>query len=286
MRQLLLLLLLPFLCQAQSATEVYVFDLKKSGENFSISKPINVTRQNKGYDNQPHFLPDGSLYFVMTKDGQTDVVEWDFKEGIGKELSRTLVGSEYSPTPIPGSKDFSAIRLDTTGLQLLYRYSPNEPGPKVIFKDVVVGYHEWVNKDQLLAFVLGEPSTLQLCEVKTQKCKIVDSNIGRSLHKIPGSDENLMSYISKKSENWEIRSFDPETGETKKITNTLPGSEDLSWTPDGTIFMGKENKLYKYAPGKDDNWKEVTDLSEFGLGGVTRLAINPAGNKIAVVVNE
>ena len=285
MRLLFLFLLLPLLLQAQSNTEIYVFDLKNSGEKFSISKPINVTRQNHGYDNQPHFLTDGSLYFVKTKEGQTEVVQWDFKEGVGKELTHTPGGSEYSPTPIPGSTDFSAIRLDTTGLQLLYRYS-GRIDPKVILENVVVGYHEWLDSTRLLTFVLGEPSTLQLCDVKSQNCKVVDTNIGRSIHKIPGAGNNLMSYISKKGEAWEIRSFDPSTGETKKIIETLPNSEDLTWSPDGTIFMGRGNKLYTFKPGRDKKWKQIADLSDFGLQEISRLAVAPRGDRIAIVVNQ
>ena len=284
MRHLFLLLLLPMLLQGQTDTEIYVFELNKSGEKFAISKPINVSRQNHGYDNQPHFLPDGSLYFVKTKEGQTEVIHWDFHEGVAKELTNTLGGSEYSPTPIPGSEDFSAIRLDTTGLQLLYRYSLGKDKPDVLLNNIKVGYHEWVNEDQVLTFVLGEPVTLQFCSRSSQTCKTVDSNIGRSIHKIPG--KNLMSYISKKGENWEVWSFNPSTGEVKRIVETLPDSEDLAWSPDGTIFMGSGNKLYTFKPGIDKKWKEVADLAAFGLHDISRLAISAKGDRIAIVVNE
>ena len=269
----------------QSGTEIYVFNLNKKDQDFSISKPVNVSEKHPGYDNQPHFLTDGSMYYVSERNGQTDVMR------VGRDNSRTSltateVGGEYSPTPIPGSDDFSAVRLDTTGLQLLYRYSMEKDEPEVILEDVVVGYHQWINKNELLAFVLGETTTLQHCNVNTQHCRAIDSNIGRSIHKIPGSKEGLMSYISKEGDNWEIRSYNPSTGETNKIIETLPASEDLAWSPDGTIFMGSGDKLFKYKPGSDQKWIEIADLSDFGLNGITRLAVNLKGDKIAVVVNE
>ncbi|MEM9392122.1 MAG: hypothetical protein AAGA02_16710 [Bacteroidota bacterium] len=63
----LTLALLSNLIYAQQETEVYVFDLQKSGNSYSISNPWNAKYKNPGYDNQPHFLADGkSMYYVST----------------------------------------------------------------------------------------------------------------------------------------------------------------------------------------------------------------------------
>lgn len=286
MKYIFLFLFMPVFMAGQSGNEIFVFKLEKKGQNFSISEPIRISDNNPGYDNQPHFLSDGSLYYVGNREGQTEVIQVRLDDDSRTQLTNTKIGSEYSPTPIPGSQDFSAIRLDTTGLQLLYRYSKEKEDPEVILPNTVVGYHQWVDPDKLLAFVLGEPSTLQLCNVKKQDCEVMDRNIGRSIHKIPGSKNDLMSYVSKKNESWEIRSFNPETGETEKIIEALPGSEDLAWSPDGTIFMGNGNTLYKFHPAKDETWVVVAELSKFGLEGISRLAISPRGDRVAVVVDE
>jgi len=34
------------------------------------------------------------------------------------------------------------------------------------------------------------------------------------------------------------------------------------------------------------NWVKIADFSDYGLSGITRLSINPNGDKIAIVVNE
>jgi hypothetical protein len=60
----------------------------------------------------------------------------------------------------------------------------------------------------------------------------------------------------------------------------------LAWTPDGTLIMGSGDRLYKLKPGVDKTWVEFASLKPFELTGITRLAISPLGNKIAIVVDE
>ena len=81
-------------------------------------------------------------------------------------------------------------------------------------------------------------------------------------------------------------SLDMESYEIKEIIETLPESQDYIWTPDGIILMGDGKKIYKFDPLTDTTWVELADLSLYGLGKFTRLAINPQVSKLAVVVDE
>ena len=67
---------------------------------------------------------------------------------------------------------------------------------------------------------------------------------------------------------------------------TLPQSEHMAWHPNGTMFMGKEHKLYKWTLNKDDQWILMADLSHYNLNGITRIAVSPLGDKLAVVVAQ
>ncbi len=118
-------------------------------------------------------------------------------------------------------------------------------------------------------------------DINTSKNNKVDTNIGRSLHKIPKSD--LASYISKGNKNWEIRSLNPINNKTEFIVNTLPNSEDICWTINGTILMGKDDILYKYNPKQDKNWVKITSLKKYGITNIARLATSPNGSKISIV---
>ncbi len=291
MRKILLLILctLPIILCAQTNTEIYVFDLLKSDSGYHIQNPVNVTHQNPGYDNQPHFTANGNLLFVSSRQSQTDVASVVLTNLVWTWLTATP-GSEYSPTPIPDNEAFSAINLESDGTQLLWKY-PAKGDPSVIIPDLKIGYHCWLNNETLVTFELGEPATLQVCQTTSKKCDIYATNIGRSLHKIP--NEKRISFISKANEVWQIKSLDPLSGTIEDIANTLEGSEDMCWAPDGTIFMGQGDKLYALKPGSESQWREVPfkanpiiSSKTNVLQGITRLAINPAGNKIAIVVAQ
>ena len=61
---------------------------------------------------------------------------------------------------------------------------------------------------------------------------------------------------------------------------------DFIWTVDGIMLMGDGKKIYKFDPLTDTEWVELADLSRYGLGNFTRIAINPQVSKLAVVVDE
>jgi len=271
---------------AQEAHEVYLFDFVKndSTDTYSIKNPINISNNKGVYDNQPSFLNDGmGVLFSSTRDEQTDIALYD----IGRKEKRWMtnsLGSEYSPEQTPNTKFFSAIKLDTDDTQLLWHYSFRRKKPRVLVDKLKIGYNAWLNEKIMVSFVIGEPSVLQVTNLKYKIKYPIAKNIGRSILKIPSTE--LISFISLEHDEPEIYSIDPINSEKKYIADPLEGSQDMAWTPDKTIIMGKRNKLYKLNPEEDKTWVEIASLSQFGLDGITRIAISPLGNKIAIVVEE
>ncbi len=282
MRKMLFLFLFGFgfASIAQPATEVYLFSLKNKKGRLTVSNGKNISK-NTGYDNQPAFLPDSqSLLFTSQQGDQNDVIRYYIATG-RKEVLITSAGSEYSPTPIPGQDAFSSIIQEKSGLQLLWKYNIDGKKRDLVVPDLVIGYHAWINENELVAFVLGEPNTMQLITVGG-KARIVAENIGRSLHLIPG--QNKISYLDKSGEAWIIKAMDPVSEETSKLIPAFEGSEDYTWTPDGQIIMGNGSKLYQWK--SDSEWIEFADLSSINLTGITRLDVSPDGQKLVVVVSE
>ena len=125
------------LCISQPNTEIYLFDIRKEGDQFFLSDPRNITN-NEGYDNQPSFWPDGkSLLYARTVGDQTEIARYSLANGETTIISNTLQGSEYSPTAMPDGR-ISSIRLDTTGLQRLYAYDL-EGNSEVLVPELVIG---------------------------------------------------------------------------------------------------------------------------------------------------
>jgi len=284
MRELLLFAVcfLSIACQAQPGTEVYLFDLNKTATGFELSNPINIS-VNEGYDNQPSFSKNGKyLYYTSWQsDNQTDIIQYELSSGEKKKISNSK-GSEYSPIEMPGGKSVSTIILEKDGQQLLWRYDLKRKNRTVLVPNLVIGYHTWYDKKNLYSFVLGAPPTLQHHDLKSATNTIIEKSIGRSLHKIP--NEKAISYISKASDEWRIMRYLVTSGEKSLITPTIPEAEDMCWTPSGEIIMGAKEKLFFWQAGAD--WQLIADFSNFGLEEITRLAANPTGNKLAVVVKD
>lgn len=275
------ILLFTYSVFGQSATEVFLLDIVEQDSAFTILNPINISN-NIGYDNQPSFINGGrDILFSSTRNGQTDIVRYNIRRKTKTWLTETE-GSEYSPIQIGSSQSFSTILLEKNGTQLLYKYSMKTGLGEVLIPTLKIGYHTWINRYRVISFVLGDPPSLHLSDLKARTNRIVDDSIGRSLHRIPRSD--LISYISKKKNIWEINAYDPNTGKIDFITQALGKSEDVAWTPNGTLITGEGSKIYKFSP--HSGWIETSDLSNYNLTNITRIAVSPRGDRVAIVVAE
>lgn len=277
---LLFFILISLFSFSQPNTDVFLFDLNTENGKFELSNMKNIS-DNDGYDNQPSFLDDNTILFASTRNGQTDIAKYNIKYESKIFINHTE-GSEYSPLKIPGIKAVSAIRLDKDGAQFLYNYSLNNGESEVLIENIVIGYHTWFNENILVSSVLEDGGlSLYLTNFQEQENYKFDDKIGRSLHKIPNSD--LVSFISKKTEPWKVKSLNPTNGKIKSIITTLPGSEDMCWLPNSTIIMGKNDVLYSYNSNKGTDWIEVASLKKYGITNITRLAVNSDGTKLALV---
>ncbi len=270
---------------AQTGSEIFLFDLQSKQAKLTLSNPKNITNHT-GYDNQPSFHADKPLvyYSSFNDDGRSDIKIFNYKTGATTNLTKTTE-REYSPTLTPDKKFISCIIQRDNNAQDLGKYPVEGGSSTVIIDNLIVGYHAWIDDSRLLLFVLGEPQTLRLYDTKTKTDKILAEKIGRSLHSIPG--QNAMSFVHKISDNeWIIKRFDKTTEAITDIVTTLPGREDLCWTPDGKIIMSDGSKIYWLDPAKEKKWIEITMNANEKIKGITRLAINKKGNKLAVVIAE
>ena len=271
---------------AQTGSEILLFDLSIKKDKLVLSNPKNITNH-VGYDNQPSFHADQPLIFYSSfnPDGRSDIKSYDYKRDETRSVTQTTE-REYSPTLTPDKQFVSCIIQRDDGAQNLGKYPVGGGQPTVLIDNLIVGYHAWIDQDRLLLFVLGEPQTLHLYNVKTKEDKVIAEKIGRSLHKIP--NQNAMSFVHKISDSeWIIKRWDAATSEITTIAKTLPGREDLCWTPQGRIIMSDGTRIYSIDPLNEKEWSEVS--IKFGgeqLKGVTRLSLNSKGNRLAVVVSE
>jgi WD40-like Beta Propeller Repeat len=256
------------------------------------AKPIPVSTA-PGYDNQPSFSADGNrVLFAANHDGkQTDVFMFNRENGRVAQLTNTPE-NENSPTYLPAgigeSGGFSVVRSEMDKTQRLWRFNAAGRDPQLILTDIKpVGYHAWVDADRLALFVLGEPNSLQLASVKTGQGDVAANGIGRSLHRIPGT--RLASFVHREpsGEYW-IKQIDVDSKKIEPLTKVVEGAadRDMAWLADGkTILMSSGTKVFSWTRGSA-TWTEVFDAAPHNLGAVSRIAVSPKGDAIAIVVAE
>jgi WD40 repeat protein len=290
------LLAVTVLAQGPPATEVFLATLKVDGETVTIQAPLNISN-NPGYDNQPSFTPDGaSVLFTSVRGDRkpdpansasigSDIYRYDIASKQIAQVTNTPE-SEYSPTVTPDGRHMSVVRVESDGTQRLWRFTIDGKTPELVLADVKpVGYHAWADPNTLALFVLGEPPTLQLADVRTGKAQVVAKDIGRSIQRIPNGG---ISYVQRENKAGAtaltVLELIPASRQTTVLVRVPPNinQPDLTWTPDGMLLMASGGKLYGWRRGQAE-MKVVADLDTIGLRGVSRLAVSPRNDRIAFV---
>ncbi len=269
--------------QGPPGSDIYLVSMDGSHCPMRLGDPLNITARD-GYDNQPSFLPDGAgiLYTSIREDGQADIYRYDIASGATRRVTATAE-SEYSPTVMPGGAAFSTVRVEADSTQRLWAFDLNGGTPRLLLPDVQpVGYHAWGDARRVALFVLGDPPTLQLADLTTGEARVVARNIGRSLHRVPGRP--AISFLHRASDGtaW-IKELDLGTGDIRDLRRPLGDNEFYAWRPDGELLMGYRSGLYGPSCDGVGEWEQHADLANFGISGITRLAVSPDGTQLAIV---
>jgi len=279
--------------QAPPDTEIYLAPMTMANGAIELGRPINIT-SNPGYDNQPSFTPDGrAILFTSVRGGgtQTDIYKYDIASKQIAQVTNTPE-SEYSATVTPsGTMSVVRVELDEAKTQRLWRFDADGRNPRLVLENVKpVGYHAWSDDHTLALFVLGQPATLQLADTRSGVAMPLASDIGRSLQPIrgPQAAAGSISFVQRERRgdvtDLSIKELNPATRAIAVLTHAVPGATeaDTAWTPDGTLLMVKGNTLYGWRRGQS-GWKEIASLERLSLAGVTRLAVSPKGDYLALV---
>ncbi|MBT8183446.1 MAG: nuclear transport factor 2 family protein, partial [Eudoraea sp.] len=214
-----------------------------------------------------------------------DILIYDIKGATRRWLSDSPEASEYSPLKIPSKNAVSAIGLDKDGKQLLYSHDLTTGETDVLIENLKVGYHLWYSANILIAAVLVN-NRMDLVVVNTEDNSkyTFQKNVGRSLQQIPNS--NLVSYISKEDEGGVLKSLDPISGATVELMTMPPGVEDIAWLADGTALAANGKFIARFNLDKDKQWEVIYNFKEKEINNLTRMAISPDQNYIALVSDE
>ncbi|MBK8924178.1 MAG: hypothetical protein IPM81_22265 [Saprospirales bacterium] len=241
-----------------------------------------------GYNNQPRFFSPNELYLTVQMPSDTTQTELYALNLLARTTTRITATAtpEYSPTPMPGGRRFSAVRVEENGAQRLWSFplDRSDSGRPLFPAISNIGYHCWLRDTLAAVFLVGEndaPHALAIIGTGRQQAQRIAFNVGRCLQKLP---DGRLAFVQKATaQTWFIKAFDPLKKTSDILVKTLAGAEDFVVLPDGTFLAGSGSKLYQYHPSRQNDWKQIADLSRYGVRNITRLDAS-AGGKLAVVV--
>ena len=268
-------------------TDVLVAELTQAADgSWSIGAPVNVT-QRPDYDNQPAFTPDGQglLYTVNDpQSGQADIWRYDLGAETVTRVTATAPESEYSAAYTLDETAVTVIRVEADSTQRLWAIGVNDTGESPVFEDVApVGYYAQTDATTYYMFVLGSPPTLVRNRTDVDDPTVLAENIGRSIHRIPGTSD--VSFVQRHDDGsssiMRILGGDA-SGTPAEITPAIADGDFHAWTPDGQVLMADGARIHAFDPDGAATWVEVADFSDLSIS-ISRLAVSMDGSQIAIV---
>ena len=275
--------------QAPPGTDVYLARLSWKAGRPVVGAPRQLTDR-AGYDNQPAFAPDGKTIYYTSIRGegaasQADIWMVDLATGTSRAFTDTPE-SEYSPTPMPGGRDLAVVRVEADSTQRLWAFPLRGGAPRVLFERIKpVGYQVWLDAETAALYVLGSPATLVLARLPTGEAHPLLSDIGRSLQVVPG--RRAVSVLHRVTEaDWWLTEVDPASGAARAMARMPEGADYVIWLRDGSAVTARERTLLRLRPGGDSTFSVLADLSSSVPGRISRLAVSPNQEWIALVAEE
>lgn len=272
----------------QDPTNLHLFQLDRDENGgYHLHTPQWLSGFNSGgYTNQPCFTPSGDILVSVKKESefQNDIWQLSPATHLIRKLTATTT-SEFSPRLHPDGKRITVVRqvMGDSLDQQLYEIPLAGGRYQSLIPDIKdIGYYTWLGKDTLGLFRLeGEGNRMVFYQVPDKKTKRITTSIGRSLHTDP---HGALAYVHKFSEDyWYIKTIHPKSSLIDIVVETPLKAEDFTMAQDGTYFIGQGSKLFYFHPDRHTIWKELANLSIYGIDGITRLALTDDGQQLAVV---
>ncbi len=277
------------ICNAQlPKTDIYLFDYNFD-DKLVLSYPKLLTFDHDSYSNQPHFIHD-DLYITQSHINndtiQTDIVALNSKKRTKRQITQTKT-SEYSPTLCPDGEHFSAIRVNEYNQQQLWIYplDHSNNGRAILDSITNVGYHTWLNNNEVFLFLVDEDKghQLVLANINTGEIQHISYKIGRCFKM---TSQGQLVYIHKITEdNWNLMAYNPISQTKEVIGYPLSNQEDFGILNNDKIIIAYQGSFFALQAFEETSWTSIGQYSQFiDDKKISRIAMN--NTQIALVTTE
>jgi hypothetical protein len=264
-------------------TDIWLAPLVISAGTVRVGPGSNATRR-PGYDNQPAFVSAGTFLYAAGDSAGTDI--WRH-EGDGRAVPVTRTPeSEYSPTPLADGSGFCAVRVEADSTQRLWRFDMDGGNPRLVMAGVdSVGYFEWIDPASLALFVVGDPHTLRIVDVASQRETVVARGIGRFIRCVPGS-RDLSFSVQAAEDRYRFFRLPGGAGDAAWLIDAPAGGQDAVWVDADLLLATAGSEIFAARPFSGGAWERIAHVGDWGASGATRLAVSPDHATLAVVCGE
>jgi ketosteroid isomerase-like protein len=258
-----------------------------SGGRFAVSNLINISKH-PGYDNQPAFFPDGRLVFtsqiaVLDETGHAvQAVIHDFANGTSRPVPGAL---GFSPTPAADG----SLMLLRDGHVVLHDASGKE---SQLTETKDAGYFARFDEQTWVLYMNDKQRRIVMYDPKTKALDTIALGSMTAPFRISG--KRAVSFVAVEPfpapegtappRTLFLRQFNVDDRQiTTLATVPFPTSGSHVWTSRGTLLMASGHTIYEWNPAKPDDWRTAATFDDPELQGLTRIAISPRGDRIALV---
>jgi uncharacterized protein (TIGR02246 family) len=272
-------------------SEVWVGSLDLSGGRFAISNLMNISKH-PGYDNQPAFFPDGRLVYtsqvaVLDETGHAvQPVIHDLASGVSTAVPGAL---GFSPTPAAGG----SLMMLREGHVVLRDASGKETA---LTETKDAGYFARFDDRTWVLFMNDKQRRIVIYDATTKALDTMAMGATTAPIRIPG--KRAVTFVAVEPfpapEGEAAKTAPPRTLHLRQLNlddrqvTTLAAvpfatSGNHVWTSRGTLLMASGRTIYEWNPAHPDDWRKAAELDNPELQGLTRIALSPRGDRIALV---
>jgi hypothetical protein len=261
-------------------TEVWVGDLDMREGRFAVSNLKNISNH-PGYDNQPSFYADGeSLLYTAEAESVAETglgvhaVRYWMRSGESRPMTKTR---GFSPTPVP--EGILTLREGTVWLH----DAEGNPQRSLLPLVKTAGYFARMDDERWVLFMNEQDRRIAIWDQRTYSLAKPVPNAITAPYRIPGTMG--VTFVVQEGEAKRLMRLDltDDRGSLDRELAKIPfrtGGHHV-WTSRGTILMASGNVIYEW--GIDKPWTEVARLDSPDLQGITRIALSPREDRIALV---
>lgn len=263
-------------------TEVWVGDLSIRDGQLALFNLRNVSGMHPGYDNQPAFFPDGKTLVYSSQAAELD----DSGLGVHAQLVDLATGTVqplpdakgFSPTPTADGKQLMVLRQ---GRVFLHDLGSGKELRALTDTDTA-GYYTPFDDRQWAMFMNDKDRRIVIYDPKTKKMDTMATGASTAPYRIP--KERAVTFVAQDGDKRVLRRLDLKKRQvTTLATIDFPTGGHHLWTPRGTLLIASGSTIYEWNPAQPSQWTPVHRSAHPDLQHITRIAISPAGDRIALV---